>query len=117
MNIIEYTMQGDYRLPVLSLPQQEEVSLGRYARMREKFLKEHRKATYTSLLASCKLAQHLEETEQMAVTRMQQLMEEMKAREQITEEMKERDPLKWAGLMNNTRQAAEEIILQELIHN
>ena len=114
---MEYTMQGDYQLPDLALPEQNEASLGRYARMRENFLKKHRKATYTSLLASCKLTEHLAGTEQSAAARLSQLTEEMKAREQITEELKARDPLKWTGMMNNIRQAAEEIVLQELIYN
>ena len=67
MNELTYTMQGDYNLPDLTMPEQPEVTLGRYAQMRRKFLKEHHKIRYYNLLTSCTLTQHLAETEQTAL--------------------------------------------------
>ena len=62
-----HTMQGDYNLPDLTMPQQPEVTLGRYAQMRRKFLREHHKIRYYNLLTNCTLTQHLAETEQTAM--------------------------------------------------
>ena len=66
MNEITYTMQGDYLLPDLTMPDQPEMSMGRYARMRKKFLKEHHKVRYYNLLTSCTLNEHLNDTEQQS---------------------------------------------------
>ena len=66
MNEITYTRQGDYLLPDLTMPEQPELSMGRYARMRKKFLKEHHKVRYYNLLTSCALNEHLNDTERRA---------------------------------------------------
>ena len=117
MNGITYTMQGDYNLPNLLPPQEPEVRLGRYALMRRKFLKQHRRVTYTNLLTSGKLNQHLMEIEQTAHARMEQITAQMAQEAGVTEELKASDQMKWLGLMNNIRQAAEEMVLNELIYN
>nr|WP_294449601.1 TnpV protein [uncultured Gemmiger sp.] len=117
MNGITYTMQGDYNLPNLLPPQEPEVHLGRYALMRRKFLKQHRRVTYTNLLTSGKLNRHLMETEQTAHARMEQITAQMAQEAGVTEELKASDQMKWLGLMNNIRQAAEETVLNELIYN
>ena len=117
MNGITYTMQGDYNLPNLLPPQEPEVHLGRYALMRRKFLKQHRRVTYTNLLTSGKLNRHLMEIEQTAHARMEQITVQMAQEAGVTEELKASDQMKWLGLMNNIRQAAEETVLNELIYN
>ena len=117
MNGITYTRQGDYNLPNLLPPQEEPVPHGKYALLRKKFLKEHRRITYTNLLTSGQLSSHLSEIEQTAQRQMEQLVTQMAKAEGVTEELKERDPMKWVGLMNNLQNAAEEIILKELIYN
>ena len=117
MNGITYTMQGDYNLPNLLPPQEPEVHLGKYALLRRKFLKQHRRVTYTNLLTSGKLNAHLMEIEQTAQARMEQLTAQMAKEAGVTEELKASDQMKWVGLMNNIRNAAEETVLNELICN
>ena len=117
MNGITYTRQGDYNLPNLLPPQEEPVPHGKYALLRKKFLKEHRRIAYTNLLTSGQLSSHLSEIEQTALSRLEQMVTQMAKAEGVTEELKERDPMKWVGLMNNLQNAAEEIILKELIYS
>lgn len=115
MNELTYTMQGDYRLPNLIPPQEPEVTLGKYALLRRKYLKQHRRVTYTNLLTTGRLTAHLMEIEQTACSRMEQLITQMAKSEGVTEELKATDQMKWVGLMNSIRQAAEEIVLSELV--
>ena len=117
MSELTYTMQDGYRLPNLLPPQEPEMHLGKYALLRRTYLKQHRRVTYTNLLTSGKLNQHLMEIEQTAKTRIEQIMAQMAKAEGVTEELKASDPMKWTGLMNNIRHAAEETVLNELIYN
>ena len=117
MSDLTYTMQGGYRLPNLLPPQEPEMHLGKYALLRRTYLKQHRRVTYTNLLTSGKLNQHLMEIEQTAKTRIEQIMAQMAKAEGVTEELKASDPMKWTGLMNNLRHSAEETVLAELIYN
>lgn len=114
---VTYTMQGDYLLPNLLPPQEEPISLGKYARMRKRFLQENRKITYTNLLTSGKLNTHLAEIQQTAQRRMEELVVQMAQAQGVTEELKSSDQIKWVGLMNNLRSATEETVLAELIYN
>lgn len=117
MTGITYTMQGDYRLPNLLPPQEQEIHLGKYALMRRSFLQKHHKVMYTNLLTSGKLNTHLMEIQQTAMTRMEQISKQMAKEQGVTEELKACNQMKWVGLMNNIRHSAEETILKELIHN
>ncbi|WP_337593447.1 TnpV protein [Vescimonas sp.] len=112
-----YTMKGGYRLPDLLPPQEPETALGKYGLLRRKYLKEHRKVLFTNLLTSGKLNEHLSEIDRTAKQRMEQLVTEMAQAEGVTEELKAADPMKWVGLMNNLRNAAEETVLAELIYS
>lgn len=114
---ITYSRQGDYNLPNLLPPQEPEVALGKYALLRRKFLKENRRITYSNLLTSGKLNNHLAEIEQTALSRMDQVVAQMAKTEGVTEKLKARDPMMWGQLMNNLRNAAEETILAELIYS
>ena len=114
---ITYTRQGDYNLPKLPPPQEEPVPHGKYALLRRKFLKEHRRITYTNLLTSGRLSSHLAEIQQTAQRRMEQMVAQMAKENGVTEELKERDQMKWVGMMNNLQNAAEEVVLAELIYN
>ena len=117
MNELTYTMQGDYRLPNLLPPQEPEVTLGKYGLMRRRYLRQHRRVTYTNLLTSGKLTEHLLEIEHTAQSRMEQIMAQMAKAEGVTEELKAADQMKWVGLMNGIRQTVEEAVLTELIYN
>ena len=114
---ITYTRQGDYNLPNLLPPQEPEAPSGKYALLRKKFLKEHRRITYTNLLTSGKLSSHLAEIEQTAQRQMEQMVTQMAKENGVTEELKERDQMKWVCMMNNLQNAAEEVVLAELIYN
>ena len=116
MTAITYSKQGDYWLPNLLPPQQPTVPLGKYASMRSRYLKEHRKVTYMNLMTSGRLNQHLQEIEQTAKTRIEQMVSEMAKHSGVNEELKATDPMKWVGLMNNLKASAEEQILAELIY-
>ena len=114
---ITYTRQGDYNLPNLLPPQEEPVPHGKYALLRRRFLKEHRRITYTNLLTSGKLSSHLAEIQQSAQRRMEEIAAQMAKAEGVTEELKARDQMKWVQMMNNLQNAAEETVLAELIYN
>ena len=108
---------GDYNLPNLLPPQEEPVPHGKYALLRKKFLKEHRRVTYTNLLTSGRLSSHLAEIQQTAQRRMEEIVAQMAKAEGVTEELKASDQMKWVGLMNNIQNAAEEMVLAELIYS
>ena len=117
MNELTYTMKGGYRIPDLLPPQEPEMNLGKYALLRRTYLKQHRRVTYTNLLTSGRLNQHLAEIERTALSRMELLTSQMAEAGSVTEELKASDPMKWTGLMNNIRHAAEETVLNELIYS
>lgn len=117
MSNLTYTMKGGYRLPDLLPPQEPEgLTLGKYALLRRKFLKENRRVDYTNLLTSGKLNLHLMEVERTATERMERLTAEMAKAQGVTEELKARDQMEWVGRMNNIRASAEETVLAELIY-
>ena len=100
MNELTYTRCGDYYIPDLELSEQPEAPIGKYGRMRQRYLKEHRPGLYSSLILSEKLYPHLLEIDRAACERM-----------------KAHDPMRWARLMNTLKAQAEEIIQDELIYN
>ena len=114
---ITYTKQRDYLLPNLLPPQEPQIPLGKYASMRLRFLQQSRKVTYTNLLTTGQLHSHLMEIEQTARNRIEQIVSPMAQAEGVTEELKAADPMKWVGLMNNLRNAAEGTVLAELIYS
>lgn len=115
MNELTYTMVGDYSLPNLKLPQQPEVTLGRYAQMRREFLKEHHRVLYYNLLTRGELTQHLAEVEQRASKMEETILSQMAQKEGVTEQMKAEDMMKWVRLMNSLRSSAQEIVKAEVI--
>ena len=117
MNKINYKPYGDYLIPDLSLPPQPLQPLGKYGRMREKYLKENRKGLWSVMLLNGKLPAHLREIDETANRRLEQMMSKMTAQAGITEALKERDPLAWTQQMNNLKAQAEESILSELIYS
>lgn len=108
-------LHGDYSLPNLKLPQQPEVTLGRYAQMRREFLKEHHRVLYYNLLTRGELTQHLAEVEQRASKMEETILSQMAQKEGVTEQMKAEDMMKWVRLMNSLRSSAQEIVKAEVI--
>lgn len=113
---IEYTKVGDYFMPNLVLEKEEKIILNKYGRMRLKFLKENRKAEYTIMFMNGTLNKHLKEIQETADNRINLIVEQLKKKNNLTEKMKNTDQLYWVSMMNNFKNAAEEIILKELIY-
>ena len=113
---IEYKRQGDYYIPNLVLPKQKKIHLNKYGRMRLNYLKEHKKAEYTIMFMENILIDHLEEIQETATKRVNQIIEDLKSKSNLTEDMKNTDMLYWVGTMNAIKQQADEIILNELIY-
>ena len=87
-----------------------------YGRMRQHYLKEHRPGLYSSLILSEKLYPHLLEIDRAAQERMDTMLPRMMEAAGVTEELKARDPMRWAGLMNTLKAQVEEVLFQELIY-
>lgn len=113
---IEYLLEGDYYIPNLAIPKQEKITLNKYGRIRLKYLKEHKKAEYTIMLMEGTLNTHLKEIQETADNRLQQIVRELKAKSDLTEDMKNTDMLYWVGTMNSIKAQAEEIVFSELIY-
>ena len=113
---IQYHKSGGYYLPNLVLEDTEVQSIGKYGRMRKRYLKEHRPALYSSLLLTGKLDQHLAEIDETCEERMELLSGQMARQEGVTEELKAADQMEWVRRMNSIRNRAEEIVLHELVY-
>ena len=114
---LTYTERNGIMYPALALPEQTNHPIGKYGRMRLDYLKKHRRGTYTTLLTSCTLNQHLYETEQEAKRQIDLALSRLVKERGITEELKATNPLLWVQEMNNTKQSAEEIVLSEIIYH
>ena len=113
---VTYRMQDGFQIPNLLMPQEPEVHLGKYAELRRQYLKKHRRVLYTNLKTSCRLTEHLAEIEQTAKAMVARSVQKMADAEGLTEQMKEADPMRWTGLMNNLKHTAEEQVLKDLIY-
>lgn len=102
--------------PNLILQEEEAPCYGKYGMLRKTYLKDHCKGLYTALLLEGKLTEHLNEVDSMANDRMDVLVRQMQERQGINEELKSKDQMMWVGAMNNICNAAEEIILRELVY-
>ena len=111
-----YIRVGDYFIPDLVLDDAPEYQIGKYGRMRERYLKEHRRAAYAEMKLSGKLDEHLAEIDQTCNERMDTIIAQMKEREGVTEALKASDQMAWVGAMNNIRSRAEEIVLSEVVY-
>ena len=110
-----YTMQGDYRLPDVSLPPEEERPIGVWGQRRLRYLKQHHKVLYYNLLTSGKLHSHLADTEEQAQTLFSRLVKELAETEGVTEQLKVTNQMKWVQQMNNIRNRVTEIVNSEVI--
>ncbi len=110
-----YTMQGDYCLPDLTLPAEEERPIGVWAHRRREYLKQHRKILYYNLLTSGKLRSHLADVEEEAQSLFLRLVKEYAEREGVTEQLKAENPMEWVQKMNNIRNRAAETVYADLI--
>ena len=113
---LEYRKIGDYYVPNLIAPNMKDFKIGKYGKMRLRYLKENKKAEYTVLLIENKLQEHLMEMDKTANARFELLMKQFAEKENITEELKATNQMEWVGKMNAIKNAVEEIIFKELIY-
>ena len=111
-----YEQQGDYLIPCLALPSEEEKSIGVFGQRHLRYLKEYHKITYANLLTSGKLNVYLSDIDKQAQERFERLVEDMKLAQGITEKLKAENALEWVGRMNNIRACAMEIVNEEIIY-
>ena len=113
---ITYTKCGDYYIPDLVLPKEEQQPIGKYGRMRQRYLKDHRPVIYSALLLSGKLGQHLSEIDQSCEDRLELIIRQMAEQEGVTETLKAADQMTWVARMNSIHSRAEEIVPSELVY-
>lgn len=114
---IEYTKMGDYYIPNLVAPRQmKNFKIGKYGLLRLRYLKENKNALYQSMLMKNKLQKHLMYIDKMANDRVNELINKLAEKENITEKLKATNQMEWVGKMNNIKNRAEEIIIDEIIY-
>ena len=111
-----YTQVGDVLLPNLIIGKDGQQSIGKYGRMRKRYLQAHRPILFSELTLSGKLYQHLAETDHACKERVELIIWQIKGREGVTEALKAADQFEWVRRMNNIHNRAEEIVLNELVY-
>ena len=115
-NGLWYELQGDYYIPCLVLDEEETQPIGMWGRRYLRYIKEHRPVLHTRLLLSGKLNSQLAEIDKQATEMFDRLMKQLAEMEGITEQLKAQDQMARVGAMNNIRNAAEEIVLSEIVY-
>ena len=111
-----YERQGDYVIPCLTVPTEEEQAIGIWGQRHLDYLKQYCKVTYTNLLTNGRLNAYLAEIDRQAQERSHRLIEGMKQAQGITEQLKKENALEWTGRLNNIRACAREIVEKEIIY-
>ena len=116
-NGLWYELIGDYYIPVLTLSSVEQRSIGKWGRMHRDYLKEHHPILFNDLILSGRLWTYLADLNEQAQERLSLIVDQIKAAEGVTEEMKAADQMGWVEAMNSIRNRAEEIVLHEMIYS
>ena len=114
-NGLWYELQGDYYIPCLALPDEEQAKIGVWGQRHLRYIKQHRKVYYTNLLTSGKLNGYLADIDKQAEDMFFRLVKQMAEREGVTEKLKADNQMAWVGRMNNIRCRVTEIINAEVI--
>ena len=115
-NGLWYELQGDYYIPCLTLPtEKEHKPIGLWGQRHKRYLQEHNKIFYTTLLTSGKLNEYLVDVDKQTEERFERLVEQMKQSQGITEQLKSENALEWVGRMNNIQACARKIVNKEII--
>ncbi len=117
MTELTYIRKGDYFFPNLTVGEEKTPPLGKYGRMRRKYLLEHSPVLLNRLVLNGTLFQHLTEIDQIAQERLDRMMPILMAQNGVTEELKQKDQMKWVAEMNSLQAQIEEIILTELVYS
>ena len=112
-----YTQVGDYLLPDLELPEEEQQPIGVWGQRHWRYLKEHRRATYAALFTSGKLNSYLADIDRQAEEMFSRLVKQMAEREGVTEKLKADNQMEWVARMNNIRRRATEVMNKDIIYN
>lgn len=115
-NGLWYELQGDYYIPCLKLPDEEQVEIGIWGQRHLDYIKHHRKGFHTSLVLDCKLNRYLVEINKQAEEMFDTLISQYKTAEGITEQLKAENQMEWIGKMNNIRQQAIKIVNNDIIY-
>ena len=113
---IAYHWESDYLIPNLEAPENPTEPIGKYGRMREKYLKQHRRGIYTAMMIRGTLLSHLSEIDKTAREQVDLMVRQMAESEGFTEQLKAALPMKWTGLMNNLLHSAEEVVLEQIVY-
>ena len=117
MEKITYHQEGDYLIPDLIIEDcTKDYTIGKYGRMRLKYLKEHKKSLYTELMIKGTLSKHLAEIENVAKERIDLIIMQLAETENVNEVLKNSSQLEWVQSMNNIKYRAEEIVYNEIIY-
>ena len=115
-NGLWYEKQGDYFIPCLSLPEEENKPVGIWGQRQLQYIKQNKRGFYTNLLTSCKLNSYLADVDEQAENLFCRLVKELAEKENVTEELKATDQMAWVQRMNNIRNRATEIVNAEVIY-
>ena len=113
---ITYTMQGDYLLPNLTLPEQKNREIGVWGQRHKRYLLNHHKVRYYNLLTSCKLTDYLADINEQAENMYQLLVKQLAEQEEVTEQLKAENLMLWVQKMNNIQNRAREIVNESIIY-
>ncbi len=114
-NGLWYELQGNYYLPCLSLPEEEQKPVGIWGQRHLRYIKEHKRSFYTNLLTSCKLNSYLADIDKQATDMFPRLVKQLAEKENVTEKLKDENQMLWVWKMNNIRSKVMEIVNTELI--
>lgn len=114
---VSYTTVGNYQLPNLVMDAQPEDSIGKYGRMRKRYLEEKHDGTFTALVLSGKLTEHLLDVDRTAREQLEATIRQMAAAEGVTERLKAADQMEWLRRQNTIRARAEEIVIREVVYS
>ena len=112
----DYTRQGDYHLPNLTLPEETEKQIGAWGMRHRRYLKSNHRVLYYNLLTSCKLGNYLAEVDKRAKILFEQTIKSLAQQEQVTEELKAENMMLWVRKINNIRNRATEIVNEQVIY-
>ena len=112
-----YIRHGDYLIPRLTLPEEEQRFIGVWGQRHKRYLKEHKRAVYITLLTSGRLNSYLADIEEQAQERFERIVEQMKQAQGITEQLKAKNQMEWVARMNNIQACAREIVDKEIVYS
>jgi hypothetical protein len=116
-NGLWYELQGDYYIPCLKLPEEEQQPIGVWGQRHLRYIKQNRKVLYLNLLTSGKLNEYLADIDKQAEDMFSRLVKQMAEREGVTEQLKADNQMEWVAQMNNIRSRATEIVNHDIIYN